>query len=165
MSTEEGKFLAGKGAEKGDEGDERMIAGCGLHCGDCFAHQGKIPDMARDLRKALRDAKFDKIAVHMMKIPWFKEYKDYDKAYAVLGAIVRFRCRRGCPGGGGNPRCKIRLCVQRKGLDGCWECDGFEDCPTQKEFNLTFHGDATLKNLRIIRKSGKKAFAKGRRNW
>ena len=34
-----------------NEADRNIIAYCGLHCGDCFAHKGKIADLARDLRK------------------------------------------------------------------------------------------------------------------
>ena len=41
--------------------DKDLIAYCGLYCGDCFAHRGKIADLARDLRKELRQAKFDRI--------------------------------------------------------------------------------------------------------
>ena len=39
---------------------KELIAYCGLYCGDCFAYQGKIADLARDLRKELRQSKFDK---------------------------------------------------------------------------------------------------------
>jgi hypothetical protein len=147
------------------ETDEKLIACCGLHCGDCFAHKGKVADLARDLRKELRDSRFDKVAAGLSKIPFFKEYKDYDKAYAVLGAMVRFRCRRACSGGGGPPSCRMRSCSRKKGYEGCWDCGEFEDCAHQKEFARSFHGDATLKNLRTIRKAGKKEFVKGKRNW
>ena len=41
---------------------KELIAYCGLYCGDCFAYQGKIADLARDLRKELRQSKFDKTA-------------------------------------------------------------------------------------------------------
>jgi hypothetical protein len=32
------------------EEDRNLIAYCGLYCDDCFAHQGKVADLARDLR-------------------------------------------------------------------------------------------------------------------
>ena len=41
---------------------EDLVAYCGLYCGDCFGSEGKIADLARDLRKELRSAKFDKFA-------------------------------------------------------------------------------------------------------
>jgi len=43
-------------ATMGGEGDENLIAYCGLYCGDCHGYQGKIPDLARDLRKESRKA-------------------------------------------------------------------------------------------------------------
>ena len=39
-----------------------LIAYCGLYCGDCVGHQGKVADLARDLRKELRQVKFGKTA-------------------------------------------------------------------------------------------------------
>jgi len=39
-----------------------LVAYCCLYCGDCFGYKGKIADLARDLRKELRAAKFAKIA-------------------------------------------------------------------------------------------------------
>jgi hypothetical protein len=43
------------------EGNENMITYCGLYCGDCHGYQQKIPDLARDLRKELRQSKYKKI--------------------------------------------------------------------------------------------------------
>jgi len=137
-----------------------LAAYCGLYCGDCFGHQGKIADLARDLRKELRQAKFDRVAEG---IP-FKEFQNYKECYEVLGALVRLRCRRACRGGGGNPMCKIRTCCQRKGLEGCWQCDDFETC--EKLGDLTAgHGEAHIKNLRILRRKGLDAFLAGKRYW
>ena len=45
-----------------DEKDRSLIAYCGLYCGDCFGYKGRVADLARDLRKELRQAKFDKVA-------------------------------------------------------------------------------------------------------
>ena len=42
--------------------EKDLVAYCGLYCGDCFGYKGKIADLARDLRKELRAAKFAKIA-------------------------------------------------------------------------------------------------------
>ena len=42
--------------------DENLIAYCGLYCGDCHGFSGKIPDLARDLRKELRKVRYDKFA-------------------------------------------------------------------------------------------------------
>jgi hypothetical protein len=81
-----------------DGEDKNLIAYCGLYCGDCFSYKGKVADLARDLRKELRQAKFDKIAEG---IP-FEEFKHYKECYETLGALVRLRCKNACKGGGGH---------------------------------------------------------------
>ena len=137
-----------------------LIAYCGLYCGDCFGYQGKIADLARDLRKELRAAKFEKTA----EVIPFKEFKHYKECYEVLGALVRLRCKRTCKGGGGPPFCKMRKCCQKKGIDGCWVCDEFETCK-HLDFLKANHGDAHIKNLRILKKKGVEVFVTGKRNW
>lgn len=141
-----------------------MLAPCGLHCDDCFAHQGRIADLARDLRAELRAARFDRFAHELAKVPMFRDYEHYDQAYQVLGAMVRFRCKRGCRAGGGNPWCAMKKCTERKGIGGCWECDDFETCDKLTALEGT-HGDAHLRNLRRIRKAGPEAFCAGKREW
>ncbi|RCV63959.1 hypothetical protein C5S53_11410 [Methanophagales archaeon] len=44
------------------EEDRNLVAYCGLYCGDCFSHKEKVTDLARDLRKELRQSKCDKTA-------------------------------------------------------------------------------------------------------
>ena len=135
------------------EEEKDLIAYCGLYCGDCFGYKGKIADLARDLRKELRQTKFSRIAQTMSETPFFAVYKDYPQCYEVLGAMVKFRCKRTCRGGGGPPVCKIRSCCQKKGIDGCWQCDEFEKCQKFESFR-TIHGDSPRQNLRAIRKFG-----------
>jgi hypothetical protein len=141
-----------------------LIAYCGLHCGDCFMYQGRIADLARDLRKELRQAKFDKRAETMSEISFFAAFKNYPQCYELLGEMVKFRCKRTCRGGGGLPVCKIRDCCRKKDSDGCWQCDDFETCK-KLDFLKTFHGEAHLKNLRILKKAGVDSFLEGKRYW
>ena len=141
-----------------------LIACCGLYCGECFAYLGTIPDLARDLRKELRKARFDKIAESLAGMSFFAAYKDYDKCYDVLGAMVKFRCKKSCRNYGGNPFCNIRKCCQKKGIDGCWECDKFEGCK-KLEFLQSSHGSAHIKNLKILKKNGVKGFLAGKKHW
>ena len=131
-----------------------MVAYCGLYCGDCFSFKGKVADLARDLRKELRESKFDKVAEG---IP-FKEFKHYAECYEVLGAMVRLRCKSGCRNGGGNPFCSIR------NVEGCWECEELETCK-KLDFLKVNHGDAHLKNLRKIKTHGIDEFLKGKKYW
>jgi hypothetical protein len=78
--------------------------------------------------------------------------------------MVKFRCKKGCRNGGGNPFCAIRKCAQKKGVEGCWECVEFEKCEKLDSLNQV-HGDAHKKNLRKIKKDGTKGFVEGKRLW
>ncbi len=140
--------------------EDDLVSYCGLYCGDCHGHTGTIADMARDLRKELRHYKYDKFA---KAIP-FIAFKQYDECYETLGAMVKFRCRKACRGGGGPPFCKIRSCCQLKEIDGCWQCDEFEECD-KLEFLEPVHAGAHIKNLTKIRKVGVQKWITGKRLW
>jgi len=143
---------------------EGLLAYCGLCCEDCHGFNGRIPDLARDLREELRKSRYDKFAGFISQWGFGKDFKGYDECYKVLGAMVKFRCKKGCKGGGGSPFCKIRKCAQEKGFEGCWLCSGFETCE-KLEFLAPVHGDAHKKNLRKIKRDGTKAFVEGKRLW
>ncbi|MCJ7769115.1 MAG: hypothetical protein MUO92_01370 [Dehalococcoidales bacterium] len=91
-----------------------LIAYCGLCCGDCFGYKGKIADLSRNLRKELRQARFDNQAELMSKEPFFAVLKDYKQYYAVLGALVKLRCKRACRGGADHPSAKLENAVREK---------------------------------------------------
>ncbi len=141
-----------------------LIAYCGLFCGECFSHTGIVADLARDLRKELRQTKFEKTAGFLSTLPFFKEFQNYPQCYEVLGAMVKLRCKRGCKHGGGNPSCKIRKCCQRKKFEGCWQCDEFEACK-KLDYLIPTHGEAHQKNLRKIKKKGIDEFLQGKKLW
>ena len=141
-----------------------LIAYCGLYCGDCVGYKGKVADLARDLRKELRAAKFDKTAEVLAAVSFFEVFKNYDQSYQVLGALVKFRCKKSCKGGGGPPFCKMRKCCQKKGIEGCWECKEFETCE-KLDFLKPGHGDAHIKNLRTLKKKGVDSFLAGMKYW
>ena len=144
--------------------EKDLIAYCGLYCGDCFAYKGKVADLARDLRKELRQSRFDRVAESMSTYSFFEVYKNYQQCYEVLGAMVKFRCKRSCKGGGGPPFCKMRQCCQKKGIEGCWQCDEFETCE-KLDFLKPSHEDAHLKNLGKLKKQGVDKFLAGKRYW
>ena len=143
---------------------KKSIAFCGLCCLDCHGFQQKIPDLARDLRKELRNSKYKKFAKFMATTSFGKGFKNYDECYEVLGNMVRFRCHKGCRNGGGNPYCAIRKCCQRKNLEGCWECEVFEKCKKLDSLKPV-HDKGHIKNLRKIKRKGKAVFLKGKREW
>lgn len=141
-----------------------LVTCCGLCCLDCHGHTGKIPDLARDLRKELRAAHYDKFAKSISAYPFAQAFSHYPECYELLGMMMKFRCRKSCREGGGPPFCKIRKCCQDKQLTGCWECDTRESCEKLDFLNAN-HGDAHRKNLEIIRKKGVEAFIRGKRHW
>jgi hypothetical protein len=141
-----------------------VITYCGLCCLDCHGYTGKIADLARDLRKELRNAQYDKFAGAIANTPFGKSFAHYDYCYELLGTMVKFRCKKGCRDGGGPPFCKIRKCCREKEITGCWECDDAQVCQ-KLDFLKPVHGDAHLKNCRAIRKKGIAGFMTGKRNW
>ena len=141
-----------------NEVNRELVAYCGLCCGDCPFYRGKIADLARDLRKELRQSKFDRIA------GTWDAFANYGECYQMLGTMVGLRCKRACRGGGGPPFCKIRQCCQKKGIDGCWQCEEIEGC-TKLKFLEPVHQDAHVKNLRRIKKVGLDEWLQGKRFW
>lgn len=143
------------------EGCGKLVAYCGLYCGDCFFYKGEIAELAKQLRKKLREAKLTKNYMEFAKFA--KEFRDFPTCYEVLGAMMRMRCK-GCREDGGPPFCRIRRCCLEKGFEGCWECDEYETCG-KLDFLKPTHGDAHIRNLRRIRRVGVERFLKGRRYW
>ena len=153
-----------KGDKDQKDDNKDLIAYCGLYCGECFGYEERIADLARDLRAELRKKKFDKFARFMSESSFGKVYEHYPECYEVLGAMVKFRCKRACRGGGGNPWCKIRKCCGKKNINGCWMCDDFETCK-KLDFLKPVHDDGHLKNLRKLKKQGEEKFLVGKKNW
>jgi hypothetical protein len=141
--------------------DTSLVAYCGMYCGDCpcFHKEGNIPDLARNLREALRRNKFELAA---QEIP-LEEFKHYKECYDCLGAMARLKCSKPCKSGGGGRSCKVRQCCMRNGYPGCWECDDFEDCEKLAALT-TIRRDAMLLNLRNIKKRGLEGYLKGKKH-
>jgi hypothetical protein len=55
-------------------------------------------------------------------------------------------------------------CCQERGISGCWECAEFEKCE-KLDFLKNGHGDAHLKNLRIIKRKGPDGLLSGKKYW
>ena len=145
-----------------NEADGSSIAYCGLHCGDCPNHSGQIADLARDLRKKLREHHFERLAPGLARFS--KPFANYALCYETIGAMVKLRCKRGCRDNGGPPQCKIRNCCGEHDFQGYWKCTDFESCE-KLSFLTATHGDAHTKNLRTINKREVDSSLKGKGYW
>lgn len=102
--------------------ESNMIACCGLNCATCFSYKMNVSEAAKSLRRELHS---EKVKVIWKDIPFLGDYNEFKKS---LDGLAKMRCTKACSGGGGNPWCKIRICCQKKEINGCWQCEGFESC-------------------------------------
>jgi hypothetical protein len=146
--------------------DASHVAYCGLFCGDCIIRRGRIGKLADDLLNVIKTPEFQKISVGLPAIlpDPFKALSKTDDCIDVLGAMSHLDCTRPCKQGGGSSECKIKACCIEKRIDGCWECEAFETCPTLAWLEPVNVG-AHVKNLRILREQGMAAFLAGSKFW
>jgi hypothetical protein len=136
--------------------DESLFGYCGLYCGDCIRYKSRFSDLARELKKILGEVKFDRYA--KVKGLYLKELQGYERFSQVLDALIKLQCSEPCRDWVEKDvsfHCRIRSCCQQKGFQGCWECDGMEECK-EFEFLEPFHGKNPKKNLEKIRRLGLK---------
>ena len=130
--------------------DRKFTAYCGLYCGDCIPFNQQLFDVAEKLKEDLAKVQFSKYAE--LKSRRNKVFDNYNTFTDVLSELINLRCRNTCINGGGNSDCRLRDCVRKKGLAGCWECRDFEDCELLEP--SAFHGDTRRYNLRLIKEYG-----------
>lgn len=63
---------------------------CGLCSPDSHGYIGTIADIARDFRKVMRCAQYEKIAAAIADAP-------FGKPFGLPGAMVKIRCKKGVP--------------------------------------------------------------------
>jgi len=80
--------------------------------------------------------------------------KGWPQFEGVLEWLTTQDCE-GCPAGGGNPECAIRLCAKERGLAGCWECSE-DPCEKLREFDQGYA--AARENRQRIRDTGLEAW-------
>ena len=108
-----------------------LIGYCGLYCGDCPAYKREIPDLARDLRKKLRESRVDRASPFLAKV--HKGYKNYKQFDEVLGLLMNMRCKKVCRERVKAPACEMRKCCLEKGIGHCGFC-GLLPCKELAEF-------------------------------
>jgi hypothetical protein len=142
-----------------------LVAYCGLYCGDCPGHTQRVADLAQELGKELRQGAFDKLSGMLAAQPGFQVFKDYETAYEVIVRLGKLRCQTPCRARkAGETGCTISPCCEDRGLAGCWECADFERCSRLEGLSAT-HGDAHIRNLRILKKRGVAGFIRSKRHW
>ena len=96
--------------------------------GDCIRYKSKASDLASQLLNELGKTRFEDYA--MAKCKHVKELSGFDETARALEAISSLKCERPCRQGDGGctDPCEIARCVLSKGIEGCWRCNGFEEC-------------------------------------
>ncbi len=133
------------------EKNKEFTAYCGLYCGDCIPSNQILFNVAEKLREELDQRQFERYAE--LKSRKNEIFNDYEIFRKVLSALIELRCPKACINNGGNPNCRIRECVRKKGINSCWECPDFEDCELLEPLSL-YHGGTPKFNLRLIKKHG-----------
>lgn len=139
--------------------DRIETAYCGLWCGGCISGNRELFHAARRLKALLEEADFSGYAAYKVKaktpVPEFAEYETFERVLAVLPGI---ECSPTCYLGpcservGCTPECMLRVCVQEKGIDGCWECGGRENCGAFQE--LSGRHTELAGNIECLRRYG-----------
>ncbi len=141
---------------------KRLLAYCGLYCGDCAGYSGEISEKANGLKKMLGKYKFELTASCLFS----KELKDYDKFVEMLEFLTGLKCERICREREDTEKsCNIRKCCRDKGFYSCHECSDFETCEKLRQLE-GLHGDSCVENLRALKEKGLEDWvAGGKRLW
>ncbi|MBN1810914.1 MAG: DUF3795 domain-containing protein [Anaerolineae bacterium] len=141
--------------------DARLLTYCGFYCGDCMGYTGVIADAAARFEAVLDAYKFDRTA----KCIFPQELAGFDRFREMLGFMTGLRCPGLCRSEGKAAGCEVKNCCIAKGFYACYECDDLETCDVLKSLHEGLHYDASMKNLRAIRKIGLGAWmAQGERH-
>jgi hypothetical protein len=127
---------------------------CGLYCGACGIHLGRIKQVVENLRKVISAYGFDKFAPELAK--WEPAFQHYTEFENVLNGFVKMfgECPR-CIKGGGDPNCAVRECSKQKAYTTCAECTEMETCE-----KIQRYGPRALEGLQKIKAIGVDRWAK-----
>ena len=126
------------------DNQKKLVGYCGLYCGACGIHQGRIKQAVENLRKTIYAYGFNKFAPELAKYePAFQHCAEFEK---VLDGFVKTFGE--CPG------CIVRQCCRQKGYAICVECTEMDTC--EKLLRLV----GTLENLKRIKAAGVSSWAK-----
>jgi hypothetical protein len=110
-----------------NESPKNLVGYCGLYCGACGIHQGKMKQAVENLRKIISPYDFDKITLKLAEYePAFRHYTEFENVLDGLAKL--FGECPGCIAGGGDPNCATRECCKPKAYITCAECSEMETC-------------------------------------
>ena len=106
---------------------ESLVGYCGLYCGACGIHQGRIAQAVANLREIIGAFGFDKISPRLAKWePAFQHYEEFEKV--LEGFVSLLGDCPGCAAGGGDPSCTLRQCCKEKEYITCADCGELDSC-------------------------------------
>ena len=138
--------------------DKIFTAYCGLFCKDCIPSKSDLFDTAKALKNQLDVNRFDlysKLRAEKQDV-----FKDYKRFKDFLEAVIGMQCKTPCRDGGGKADCAVRICVESKGIEGCWDCSENETCP-KLDYLKSAHPDL-MNRYRAIREHGLDDWSKHR---
>ncbi len=139
---------------------ERLLAYCGLYCGDCGGVTCEIADAAQNLVEVTQRNKFRLTA----KTMFTAQLGDYRELAEKLKFMSQLRCATTCRDRE-EGACDIAKCCLEKGFFACHECDDLDTCD-KFQIHRDLHGDSREVNLRAIKVRGVKDWIEnGRRCW
>lgn len=137
---------------------------CGIYCPDCIHFRNRYSHMARELEDHLKEIEFDRYAE--ISSPFGQGLSNWKQFAEVLHELAGTQCNNPCrPGDGcsGKP-CKIMLCCQQKGFEGCWECPDTSGCD-KFDFLEPRCGQMPRKNIEKIKKHGMENWIENRHHF
>jgi hypothetical protein len=131
---------------------EKLLAYCGIYCGDCLGYTGVIADAAKRFMYVLDQYQFHR----SVKAIFPDKFEQYGTMQEVLTFMEGLKCPKVCRDRGENADtdCPVRKCCREKDYYACYECDTFENCEKLRSMMGGLHDITCISNLRGIKEMG-----------
>ena len=126
------------------------LSPCGIRCDTCFAFkEGHIHSLSRQLSEHLGN--FQNYAPRFSEVlnepvfniyPYFKLQLDYFREVSCKGCRHE-KCKL-------MKTCKVRLCIEKKGVDFCFECSEFPCKTTGLDENLESRWENNNRKMKAL---------------
>ena len=160
--------------------DKKFICPCGLVCTECLFYKPEIYETAQKLKSTIEDSRlvvfltsisesgrWKEIAEHLNGEQsdfrrYFEAFNNFQEFMTILEGLIELQCKSpcretgGCSMGGKLHKCEAVKCVQSKGYEGCWECQGNKQCE-KLNFVKKVYGDTISETFATMTAEGSKA--------